>query len=120
MVTRYDKYLDGKSVITMGGVDNTIWADTKDYAEFVKLVSRFKENQDLEPFVKFAMKLIKKGTDQSEVAEPKFDEALERYLWKNVTTLPDELTIAFGLTSREKLDQLRKDAEEAMLKKKDQ
>ena len=117
MMSRYDKYISGKAEIELGGVVNELWASPKDYAEFIRLAKSIKETQDLEPIVEFTIKLIKAGTPKEEVAEPKFEEGLRMYLWKNVKDLANELSIAFGLTTREELEKAKKEVEKLSRKK---
>ena len=66
---------------------------------------------------KKVVKLIKAGTPKEEVAEPKFEEGLRMYLWKNVKDLANELSIAFGLTTREELEKAKKEVEKLSRKK---
>ena len=117
-MSRYEQYTSGKIKITMGGIENDMFAYPRDYEAFLKATGKLrKDPTDFGDLIQLTKKLIKQGTPKAETEEKDFDEQVERYLWKNIKELVDELTIAFGLATREELDKAKKDFEAREAKK---
>ena len=114
--SRYNEFISGQKTVVINGIRNDMWADPDDYNDFTKIAVENQENPDLSRLIDFAVKIIKKGTPKEEVAEPKFEEGLRRYLWENVKDLSNEILIAFNFTTREELERLEKEAREKLKK----
>jgi hypothetical protein len=115
-LSKYDEFIDGKHTFNVKGIDTTIYAEPEDYAEFVKKVQSFKNDKmvDMSWVVSFTKKLAVK-------ADPSLrdDKGFDRYLWASALELPDKLMIAFRMTSKEELEELKKQAKSEVKKNED-